>query len=575
MTAVQGVVAVAAEARRPADMLYDAECACPAHILSFLQHHLGGENPLHIHVEKSAQQSVLILCYAKPPPNNSSENEEQSSFPSKALTGGCCKEDENTLHFWRHALIQGNYRLVVRCWKGGSRWWNLHCNNNTKSNIQKSTSVTGQNGCTDQNASHHHRTAVQELATSEIAGYKIARICLMEAANNRMRQTHHHQHYESSNLVIPTVLHADTEDCNEPWAIFEYVGRHNPRFFCSSSSSSDDHSNIINNNDDNNNSIYDDYWTRNMILVRDEFGYAEPHPRWGRVPIDECLAYATTVLVQVIIPLHVAFATLQKGSVANSSNSNSNHHGSNGIQKRGNELFQQALQNLSGWKESSDTDERGYTYETMIVLCKSAWKEMSSFMDSSDNIDLTTKNDINNNIEDRRLRHAIQLLGRCIDRLQHESEDEEIIKPLPPVLVHMDCQPQNLLFARRRCGDDGNGKQPSSSSSLHVSSLLDWEEAAYADPRFELLLLGRKVCANQAQAEQIWNLYERQRENVQLGPIDPWLCLETVHSLATLLLQAMDLAGGGRCPWESKPDLWGRIEREFGRLVARGWSFCR
>lgn len=37
----------------------------------------------------------------------------------------------------------------------------------------------------------------------------------------------------------------------------------------------------------------------------------------------------------------------------------------------------------------------------------------------------------------------------------------------------------------------------------------------------------------------------------------------------------MDLLGGGRSPWETKPDLWGKIEREFSRLVHDGWSFCQ
>ena len=53
------------------------------------------------------------------------------------------------------------------------------------------------------------------------------------------------------------------------------------------------------------------------------------------------------------------------------------------------------------------------------------------------------------------------------------------------------------------------------------------------------------------------------------------LKLETVHSLCTLLLQAMDLLGGGRSPWETKPDLLGKDNRERRRLVQKmGWHFC-
>jgi aminoglycoside phosphotransferase (APT) family kinase protein len=86
----------------------------------------------------------------------------------------------------------------------------------------------------------------------------------------------------------------------------------------------------------------------------------------------------------------------------------------------------------------------------------------------------------------------------------------------------MDCQPQNMIFYR-------------SESETHVSSVLDWEEAAYADPRFELILLGRKVCANREQADIIWKTYEDECQT--LGDIEPWLRLETLHSIITLVLQ--------------------------------------
>ena len=112
-----------------------------------------------------------------------------------------------------------------------------------------------------------------------------------------------------------------------------------------------------------------------------------------------------------------------------------------------------------------------------------------------------------------------------------------------------------------------------------ISSVLDWEEAAYADPRFELLMLCRKVCANREQAEVVWNTYEQEynsgdnNKTLKLGPLQPWLELETVHSISTLLMQSMDLLGGGRSPWESKPDLWGKIEREIQRLEQQyGWE---
>jgi thiamine kinase-like enzyme len=120
----------------------------------------------------------------------------------------------------------------------------------------------------------------------------------------------------------------------------------------------------------------------------------------------------------------------------------------------------------------------------------------------------------------------------------------------------MDCQPQNLIHF----------------SKWRIASVLDWEEACYADPRFELLLLSRKVCASREQADVLWRTYE-QEMNKNIGPIEAWLKLEAVHSLTTSLLQSMDL--GGRSPWETKPDLLGKMEREFHRLFGLGYKFCK
>ena len=108
-----------------------------------------------------------------------------------------------------------------------------------------------------------------------------------------------------------------------------------------------------------------------------------------------------------------------------------------------------------------------------------------------------------------------------------------------------------------------------------VSSVLDWEEAAMADARFELLMLCRKVCANRDQAEQLWEAYQvgLLPPQPQLGLLGPWLALETVHSLTSLALQSMDLLGGGRTPWESEPDLWGKMQREMRRLVLECGDF--
>jgi Phosphotransferase enzyme family len=327
--------------------------------------------------------------------------------------------------------------VAVRRWKGGSRWWNLH------------------------QAGHP-----EQLARSEVAGYRIARRCLGQS------------------IRIPEVLHFDRTDL---WAVLEHVG---------------DIESL------------DDAWTAGMIKTRMEFGFLEPHPRWGRVPVDEAVEYALTVLRSVTLPLHRWMNDVDHSTIPD-------------------------IEDLSGWKEG------GYTFAFMIKIYRNAYKHMENALEKV-SVEQST---------DLRLSRELTLLQMTIQQLE---QDALRLDPpsLPPVLWHMDCQPQNLLFARSQAG-----------RPLKIASVLDWEEAAYADPRFELLLLGRKVCANRAQADKIWKVYQEELPQLKLGPIEPWLKLETVHSLTTLLLQSMDLLGGGRSPWETKPDLRGKIERESRRLV--------
>jgi hypothetical protein len=173
------------------------------------------------------------------------------------------------------------------------------------------------------------------------------------------------------------------------------------------------------------------------------------------------------------------------------------------------------------------------------------------------------------------------------------TDSDVVMKDLAPVLVHMDLQPQNLIFRRNaRTDERAIDDDTPDSDSATIFSVLDWEDTAWADPRFELLLLCRKVCANRQQAERIWSEYDtamiiteeeevessnsncrvhhHEKQNVHsLGPIDPWLQLETVHSVTTILLQSMDLLNGGRNPWETKNDLWGKLQREFVRWDQR------
>lgn len=322
----------------------------------------------------------------------------------------------------------------------------------------------------------------QRLAQSEITAYRTAREHL-------------------SALHIPRVLHFVAHH-DPPWAILEYV--HSP---------DDKHH--------NHNS-----WVNSMIPVRHEFGFDEPHPRWGRLPVQLCPAYGQLLLEQVIVPLHRQV-----------------------MRDPPTGLF------IPDDNDTATTRRRGYRYRDMIRLYR-------QFLQTDNFVQKTTTTTTYSPF----LQHAILLLQQAVDHLEmeahehglfddEEEEEEEKSSSHPCVLCHMDLQPQNLVFGR--CGE--------------LVSVLDWEEAAYADCRFELLLVGRKVMANREQALALWKSYEVMM-GVSLGPLEPWLKLETTHSVTALLLQAV--AGGGRNAWEQLDDVQNKIAREFERLVELGWEFC-
>ena len=385
---------------------------------------------------------------------------------------------------WQTALETGNGRLVVRQWNASSCWWNLNRN---------------------QPGSEDAFLARVSLARSEVAGYRISRTALYE-------------------VNIPDVLHFSHEDFdnirnhqpsiidNNPWAVLAYVGHDSAHF---NSEWKPDH-----------------YWMNGMVKDRFEFGFQEPHPRWGRVPDTECVAYTKGVLRQVILPLHRHIRDNQNSMVLAS---------------------ERKSLRAPVWPPGS-----GFSYRTMVDIYDHEQKKMKQafVMSGSD---------------DQKIVATLDLLQLSIEELsKQEPYWQQPIQPL--VLCHMDCQPQNLIFAQHAGGNGGSG---SSKSLPKIASVLDWEEAALADPRFELLLLCRKVCANRDQAEEIWVTYEHEFPQTALGPLKPWLALETVHSITSLLLQSMNLLGGGRSPWESKPDLLGKIHREIRRLVVeQRWGFC-
>jgi hypothetical protein len=496
----------------------DSRTPCPNEILEYLSTKVGAQAVQHVQIQElqSAQQQVLLLTFSNV------QGYQIEAAPSSPE--------------WKQALEGGRNRLIVRIWKGASRWWNLHQQQQPEQFSSVPIPVNRQ-----------EVPSAHALARSEVAGYRVSRLALHSTTADNSDEN------RNNGLRIPNVLAFSLElsvgagsTMKHPWAVMEYVGAQSTLYDDSSGRQEQE---------------WDDSWTTGMTKVRNEFGFSEPHPRWGRVPVDQCLDYALAVLRQVTLPLHRYC----------------NQHST--------EQLLPALRGLAGiqtpptipttpttvgFSQEESGLLRGYTYVDTVQLYETAHGRMQRVLRDSSSSSSHT--------EDVKLNRAVQLLGQAIWQLHEEARElglgctslssssspsSPLSSFLPPVLVHMDCQPQNLLFARTK-----EKQRPL------IVSVLDWEEAAFADPRFELLLICRKVCANRSQADQVWKAYREELPQPNLGSIEPWLKMETVHSLTTLLLQSMDLLGGGRSPWETKPDLWGKIQRELCRLASGGWEFC-
>jgi len=493
--------------------------------------------------------------------------------------------NENPLKW---ALKDGNDRIVLRIWNGGASWWNLNSN------------------C--------YQTCTK-IAKSEVAGYRVARRALLMYTQHCMKVGHFktEQQIESTSwnptqVIIPDLLYFSLDNVNErkdiektktpslvssfPFAIFSYVGNGSKTIGIGASNIDQENEND-NANKSNQKWVFCDSLVRNMVKIRHEFGYGEPHPRHGRVSVELALDYAMQVLDSVILPLHSAFFIDHLSGMMSKKGQNKTHNSSGGSGGRYiNSILLEDIYPLSRVYNKGKNYENELTvepdpspcrYHDMIALYQ---KTVLSLKQTA-----PTKNQHTNVVYSRKLHQLIDILEECVENLISEAklhypnlighcgvDSEDVI---PPVLCHMDLQPQNMIMRQLTASCSTESCSTEVASTPRIASVLDWEESCYADPRFELLMLCRKVVANRIQADILWEYYSNimgkrfELSNNTFGPIEPWLKLETIHSLFTLIMQGMDLQGGGRNPWEGKHDLWGKVSRELSRLVDLGWSFCQ
>ena len=484
------------------------------------------------------------------------------------------------LHRLIEALHSGNRKIILRKWKQGARWWNLNTNNHDD-DTSPSSSTDAMTTNNDNNISSSYNTL--SMARAEVGGYRLAKLAMH---HHSQQQQHNNEQKRKKCAYVPDVLYFshDENDAEEsaPWALFSYFGK------CTEGLDDGDRNDEINidiNTVNNSKFLKWDlkkagtavvkttsslqqhnqylreckHYPSTMTKNRHEFGFDEPHPRHGRVPIDECLDYAHMILRDVVLPIQFSFFEWSTSSSSSSSPSLSIQSSGNGPEWR---------HNLCALAVDSQKTAKPFQYHCMIAVYRLALQRLSTAHQHARG-------------DDERMNALIQMMFKCVAALEHEWDDHDgrHPPPLPAVICHMDLQPQNLTFWHDR-NDDANTNNVNIHVSEHcsVASVVDFEEAAYADPRFEILLISRKVLANIEQADKLWKSYSSSVKKFQttweVGPIEPWVRLETVHSLFTLLLQANNLLGGGRNPWETKPDLWGKIDRERLRLVKMGWSFC-
>ncbi|KAL3766986.1 hypothetical protein ACHAWO_004960 [Cyclotella atomus] len=532
----------------------------------------------------SAQQQMYELTVSSI--SIRTDIDETGSSPGKApiISGGCkslsfrIAASENSsdppIQFTNVITAQiqsSSNKLILRQWKRGACWWNCNTNNNRLiSNITRgATFLSGETEQTEEDST------TLLMAKAEVEGYRVANLAFRDE-DVYIAQVLYFSHDELHPAALNIASDKDGDIASnttddgfiEPWAILSYFehGTCTPRNSVSTTSCineirlKDDLSFSMQletpttNTNDSPECTMCSYYPTTMIKTRHEFGFDEPHPRHGRVPADECLGYVKMILRDVVFPLQRYFFLTQRTDI-----------------DRFDLASLSCLHRVQCGDNASAMEPKAFQYLDMVSLCNHALDGLSSSSKYNEN----------------RTRVILEMLKQCVTTLQNEWIDLESIDSLPPVLCHMDLQPQNLAFRHEAISTQLNANHEA--DSCKVAAVMDWEEACYADPRFELILICRKVLTNREQAEMVWQLFSEQvqvwkqeimRRNHgheigwNAGPLEPWLKLECVHSLCTLVIQLLDSVGGGRSPWETKTDLLEKINRERQRLVIMGWAFC-
>ena len=479
---------------------------------------------------RSAQQQIYLVQLGQRDNNESSlpDNHKTISSPSSTVPT-TAKASSNTLE---DCIRQGNNYIVIKIWTGTSRWWNCHhteTSNSSTANTRSTTSkqlpmmgegiistyclndcindTTGNGTIDEKDVQTCQQQQQQYIAQQEIGGYQAAYHVFISTANALFETETSSSCAMSSVIRIPRVLYSSLSDYptqgdnstnrsnyRPPWCILEYVGPYSLYF------------------NDPQWIQHDTSYIDAMISIRKEFGFDEPHLRWGRLPIHLCVPYSLQLLNSFIVPLHMHYFI--------------NVHGKLGSTIR-----------------LPTSQMKIYFFDSVLELIKS--KIMCCIVP---NVATMSDHDVEP-IHAKVLRDASQILKAAIHAIYDEVVSSSI-QNLPPVLCHMDLQPQNIIFGTSPCSITSN-KGSHTDKCAHpillsqkpcncqLISVLDWEEAAYADPRFEMLLLCRKVCATREQADFIWQCYTdmiNQRlahhegsQPIQLGPITPWLKLEAIQ----------------------------------------------